>query len=432
MAGFIKKQPPARIIAVGFLAVILIGSLLLFLPVSLNDGVKLGYVDALYTSVSAVCVTGLNTIDPGSTFSVFGKIILALLIQIGGLGVASVGAGVIIAIGKRVDMKSRNVLKEALNLDSRGGVVRFLGNVFLTTAVIELAGAVAGFFVFRNEYPVPEAIGISLFHSVASFNNSGFDIFGKGTNMIPYKNNLPLNLITATLIILGGIGFPVIKEVLHKKFRVKKLSMHSRVVISVSTILTVVGMLLLRLTENISWLGAFFTSVSARTAGFSTCPLSDFTNAGRVVMLFLMFVGASPGSTAGGIKTTTLFVLLQGIKSSATNRSEKAFHYSVPENAFKKAAVITLIGIAVVTAGTFVMSAAEPSLALSDILLEVVSAFGTVGLSTGITPTLSLGSKLLSMVIMYIGRLGPLTIATMWYFSNGERSRYPEGNIAIG
>ena len=431
MAGFIKKQPPARIIAVGFLAVILIGSLLLFLPVSLNDGVKLGYVDALYTSVSAVCVTGLNTIDPGSTFSVFGKIILALLIQIGGLGVASVGAGVIIAIGKRVDMKSRNVLKEALNLDSRGGVVRFLGNVFLTV-VIELAGAVAGFFVFRNEYSVSEAIGISLFHSVASFNNSGFDIFGKGTNMIPYKNNLPLNLITATLIILGGIGFPVIKEVLHKKFRVKKLSMHSRVVISVSTILTVVGMLLLRLTENISCLGAFFTSVSARTAGFSTCPLSDFTNAGRVVMLFLMFVGASPGSTAGGIKTTTLFVLLQGIKSSATNRSEKAFHYSVPENAFKKAAVITLIGIAVVTAGTFVMSAAEPSLALADILFEVVSAFGTVGLSTGITPTLSLGSKLLSMVIMYIGRLGPLTIATMWYFSNGERSRYPEGNIAIG
>ena len=208
--------------------------------------------------------------------------------------------------------------------------------------------------------------------------------------------------------------------------------MHSRVVISVSAALIVVGMLLLRLTENISWLGAFFTSVSARTAGFSTYPLSDFTNAGRVVMLFLMFVGASPGSTAGGIKTTTLFVLFQGIKSSATNRSEKAFHYSVPENAFKKAAVITLIGIAVVTAGTFAMSAAEPSLTLSDILFEVVSAFGTVGLSTGITPTLSLGSKLLSMVIMYIGRLGPLTIATMWYFSNGERSRYPEGNIAIG
>ena len=150
MAGFIKKQPPARIIAVGFLAVILIGSLLLSLPISLKDGVKLGYVDALYTSVSAVCVTGLNTIDPGSTFSVFGKIILALLIQIGGLGVASVGAGVIIAIGKRVDMKSRNVLKEALNLDSRGGVVKFLGNVFLTTVVIELAGAIAGFFVFAD------------------------------------------------------------------------------------------------------------------------------------------------------------------------------------------------------------------------------------------------------------------------------------------
>jgi len=208
--------------------------------------------------------------------------------------------------------------------------------------------------------------------------------------------------------------------------------MHAKVVLSVSGALIVGGALLVKLTENIPWLGAFFNSVSARTAGFSTYPLGNFSNAGLLVMTFLMFVGASPGSTGGGIKTTTLFVLLQGIKSSATNRSEKAFRYSVPKDAFKKAAIITLLGVGIVFTGTFIFCALEPQLGLSDVLFEIVSAFGTVGLSTGITPTIGTGAKLLSIVLMYIGRLGPMTVATLWYFSRGERARYPEGNISIG
>lgn len=208
--------------------------------------------------------------------------------------------------------------------------------------------------------------------------------------------------------------------------------MHTKVVLSVSLALIVAGTLLIKLTEDVSWLGAFFHSVSARTAGFSTYSLGEFSDAGLLAIIVLMFIGASPGSTGGGIKTSTFFILLQGIKSSATNKMEEAFHYAVPANAFHKAAVITLIAIGVILTGTYVMVIMEPGVSTIDALFEMTSAFGTVGLSTGITPDLSVGAKLLSIMVMYIGRLGPLTIASLWYFIKGERTRYPEGNISIG
>ena len=346
----------------------------------------------------------------------------------------AVGAGVILAIRKRISIKGRTLLREAMNLDSGKGIVHFLKSVLLTTLTIELAGACLSFPVFVRDYSVPQAIGISLFHSVAAFNNSGFDILGGMRNLTPYRDDVLLNLVTSTLIILGGIGFLVIREVLEKRFCWKRFSMHTKVVLSVSAVLTLAGTLLLKLTErgNISWLGAFFQSVTARTAGFSTYPLGGFSNAGLVAMMVLMFIGASPGSTGGGIKTTTFFAVLQGIRSAATNRSEKAFRYTLPADAFRKASVIASIGLFLVAGSTFVLLLLEPQLALRDALFEMVSAFGTVGLSTGITPGLGVAAKLLSIVMMYIGRLGPMTIATVWYFSRGERVRFPEGNIAIG
>ncbi len=438
MKKFLKQLSPPRIIAFGFLAVILLGSVLLILPFSLKDGVRLSYVDALYTSTSAVCVTGLTVVDTGNAFSPLGQFILGLLIQIGGLGVTSVGAGIILAMGKKINARGRNLIVEASNLGTRGGTIKFLKSVFFTTITIELIGAIFSFLVFVRVYPPLKALGYSLFHSVAAFNNSGFDNLGlsgevyNGVSLIPYQNNLLFNLVTCALIFLGGIGFLVIKEVIYKRFKWKKLSMHARVVLSMSLVLTVVGTLLLKLTEDISWQGAFFSSVSARTAGFSSFPLSKFSTAGLLVMMVLMFIGASPGSTGGGVKTSTFFALLQGIKSAATNKSEKAFNYSMPEGSFRKAAVITLIGLGVVTSGTYLMVIMDPELRFIDALFEIVSAFGTVGLSTGITTSLSVGSKILSMFIMFIGRLGPLTIATLWYFNKGERVEYPEGNIAIG
>lgn len=432
MFQLIKKQPPVRIIALGFAAVILLGSALLMLPCSIQDGVTVRYIDALYTSTSAVCVTGLIAIDAGDTFTPLGQFFLGMLIQVGGLGVTAVGAGVILAMGKKVNMKGRNIIREAMNLDSGKGTVRFIQSVFLTTITFELVGAALSFIVFVQDYPPLHALGISLFHSVAAFNNSGFDILGNFQNLIPYQDDVLLNLVTCGLIFFGGIGFLVIREIVTKRFHWRKFSMHTKVVLTVSAALIVSGTVLLWLTEDVTLLGAFFHSVSARTAGFSTYSLGNFSNAGLFVLTVLMFIGASPGSTGGGIKTSTFFVLLQGIKSAATNKSEKAFRYAIPVDAFRKAAVITLIALGVVITGTYLMVIMEPDITLMDALFEVTSAFGTVGLSTGITSGLSDGSKILSIITMYIGRLGPLTIASLWYFSRGERASYPDGNISIG
>lgn len=432
MIELIKKQPPGRIIALGFIVVIVLGSWLLSLPCSIRQGVDLPYIDALYTSTSAVCVTGLIAVDAHDTFTPLGQLFLCLLIQIGGLGVTSVGAGVILAIGQKINFKGRSLIRESLNLHTGQGLVRFIKSVLLTTFAFEAVGALLSLAVFIGDYPWKKAIWISLFHSVAAFNNSGFDILGHLQNLIPYRDNLPLNIITSLLIIFGGIGFWVIHEALATRFNWRKFSMHSKVVITTSLFLIIVGTLLLKLTENMTWLGAFFHSVSARTAGFSTYNIGNFTDAGLLVMIILMFIGASPGSTGGGIKTTTFFVLLQAIKSAATNTSEKAFHYALPSEAFRKAAVITLIAVFVVISGTYLMLIMDPQVGFRAALFEVTSAFGTVGLSTGITTHLSWGSKILSIIIMYVGRLGPLTIATLWYFKNNELTSYPEGNISIG
>ncbi len=432
MIELLKKQPPGRIIALGFALAIFLGSLLLSLPCSVRQNVDLSYIDALYTSTSAVCVTGLIAVDAHDTFTPLGQLFLCLLIQIGGLGVTSVGAGVILAIGQKINLKGRSLIRESLNLTTGQGLVRFLKSVLLTAFAFEAMGALLSFGVFIQDYPWQKAAWISLFHSVAAFNNSGFDILGNLQNLIPYRDSVALNIITCILIIFGGIGFWVIHEALALRFNWRKFSMHSKVVITTGLFLTIVGTLLFKLTENITWLGAFFHSVSARTAGFSTYNIGNFTDAGLLVMIVLMFIGASPGSTGGGIKTTTFFVLLQGIKSAATNTSEKAFRYAVPSEAFRKAAVITLIAAFIVISGTYLLLIMDPQVGFTAALFEITSAFGTVGLSTGITTQLSLGSKILSIIIMYVGRMGPLTIATLWYFKNNELTSYPEGNISIG
>lgn len=439
MVKRLKKLSPGRIIALGFAAVILIGSGLLMLPCSVQEGQDIRYIDALYTSTSAVCVTGLITIDPGTAFTPIGRTFLAMLIQIGGLGVTTVGAGVMLAMGKKIDLKGRNLIQEAGNLENGRGTVRFVKQVLYTTLAIELIGAAVSFLVFIQDYPPLEALGYSLFHSVAAFNNSGFDILGhsgelySNENLFVYHKDVLLNLVTTGLIVFGGIGFLVIQEMRKNKFHWKRYSMHAKTVLSVTAFLIVSGTVLIKLTQSgESWMGAYFHSVSARTAGFSTTNMASYSDAGLLVLIVLMFIGASPGSTGGGIKTTTFFVLFRGILSAATNRQEKAFKYSFPRDLFRKAAVIALLALAVVIAATWLMIVMDPNVPMLDALFEITSAFGTVGLSTGITPSLSVGSKLLSILVMYIGRLGPLTVASLWYFTRGERAAYPEGNIAVG
>lgn len=429
--NFFKKQSPARLITLGFAFVILTGTVLLKLPVSVRDGAGVSWINALFTSTSAVCVTGLIAIDTAEHFTVFGRTIVAMLIQIGGLGVTSVGVGIILAAGKKVGFKERLLVKEAMNVSGFKGMVVLVKYVLLMTLCFETAGAALSYIVFVQKYSPLDALGISVFHSVAAFNNSGFDILGGLQNLIPYQDNVLLNLTTCGLIIFGGLGFLVILDILRNR-RFKKLCLHSKVVILTSIVLIVTGTLLLKCTENITWLGALFQSVSARTAGFSSYPIGSFTTAGLFILTILMFIGASPGSTGGGIKTSTLFVLLNIVKSTATNQHCTAFRRRIPDKVVFKAFMITFLSLMVVSISTLVMCVLEPGYSFIQLLFECTSAFGTVGLSTGITPDLSVAGKLVIILTMFIGRLGTLTIITMWSFKQPANAVYTEENITIG
>lgn len=431
MSEHLRKLSPGRIVVLGFAFVILTGSLILWLPISANEGVHVNYIDALFTSTSAVCVTGLIAVDTADTFNVFGRTVVALLIQIGGLGVTCVGVGFILLAGKKIGIHGRVLIRDSMNLTTVKGVVALVESILFMTLLFEGIGAFLSFLVFSRDYPALDVLGISVFHSVAAFNNSGFDILGGLTNLIPYQDNVLLNLTTCGLIIFGGLGFLVIREVWAKRSW-KKLSLHSKVVILTSAILLAVGTILLKMTEEITWLGALFQSTSARTAGFSTYPIGNFSNAGLFVLTILMFLGASPGSTGGGIKTTTTFVLVKSMFSAATNRHCSAFKRRIPTEVISQAFIITILALGVVCMQTFLMCLVEPEYDFVKLLFETVSAFGTVGLSTGITPDLNVCAKLILVLTMFIGRLGPLTIATIWSFKPKAGAWYSEETITIG
>ena len=427
----LKHISPGRLIVLGFFMVIMIGAFLLMSPFSRRSGVDVSFVDALFTSTSAVCVTGLIAIDTADTFNLFGKTVVAMLIQIGGLGVTSIGVGLILLIGRNVGIKQRMLVKEALNLTSMKGIVKLIKAVIIMTISFEIVGAILSYIVFSKDYKPLDAVGISIFHSIAAFNNSGFDILGNFQNLSSYRDNILLNLVTCGLIIFGGLGFLTIKEII-EKHSFEKFSLHTKIVITMTGSLLIVGTVLLKFTENISWLTAFFYSTSARTAGFSTAPLSGFTSAGLFTLVILMFIGASPGSTGGGIKTTTFFAIIKNVYSASTNKHCVAFKRELSKNTIAKASIIATLSLTLVVVDTFVLSIIEPEFSFMQILFEVTSAFGTVGLSTGITPSLSDLSKLIITLTMFIGRLGPLTMATIWTFKPTSNVHYLEEDITIG
>jgi trk system potassium uptake protein TrkH len=401
------------------------------LPFASHKGISLSFLDALFTSTSAVCVTGLVVVDTADTYTIFGRTVIAILIQIGGLGVASVGIGFIIITGKKVGIRERVLVKEALNLNSLKGIVKLIRAILLITLSFELTGAILSFLTFRKNYPPLTAMGISAFHAVSAFNNAGFDILGGFKNLSEYKDNILLNLTTCGLIIFGGLGFLVIKEIIQKR-SFRKYNLHAKVVIVTTVFLLICGTILIKITERTSWLAAFFQSTTARTAGFNTLPIGEFTSAGLFVMSILMFIGASPGSTGGGIKTTTAFTLLRSLISSATNQHCKAFKRRIPNSVVMSAFTLTILAICVVGMNTFLLSLLEPEFTFLQLFFESTSAFGTVGLSTGITPELGIFSKLIIILTMFIGRLGPITIACMWSYKPPSSVSYSEESITIG
>lgn len=430
-------SPYIKILA-SFLLVILIGTVLLLLPISIANGAeRLTFVESFFMSTSAVCVTGLSVVsNVGMHFSVFGKIVLMILMEFGGLSFLTITVFIFIVIGKKIMIADRFLMKEALNLNSSAGIVKLVKKIILVTISIQTVGAILFFFRFIKDYEFGEAVLISFFHAVSSFNNSGFDIFRTSGSMMLYQSDIYINIITMILIIIGGIGFVVIIDVFENKHW-KKLNLHTKIVLVSTTTLIVVGTLLLKLAmKNITFLEAMFQSVSARTAGFATIDISTVSNAGFLVLLALMFIGASPCSTGGGIKTTTMFVIMVTLIGYAKGKDINVFHRRIANQVKFKAYTLIAFSIIFVMIMAIIVSFIQPNLEMKALIFEVVSAFGTVGLSMGITTSLAPLTQLAICLTMFAGRLGPLTLISVWnsrWMSDTiDAVRYPEEKIIIG
>ena len=428
-----RDLTPSRVLSLGFLGVILTGGILLALPVSWNPGQHVRFLDALFVSCSAVCVTGLTTVPCGDSFNLFGRTVLGTLIQIGGLGVAALSVTITLLMGRKNGLKARQVLSAAMNFSGVGGLINFLKILLRFTLIFELSGAILCFFVFVQDYPPLQAAGYALFHSVSAFNNAGFDVFGGYDSLLHYAHNVPLNLITMALVIIGGFGFFAMWDMGHCRFKWKKFTLNTKVVTVMTVLLLVLGTAFLYWTTNQTLLEAAFQSVIARTAGFNTHPLSSYTEAALLIFTVLMFIGANPGGTGGGIKTTTFFaVAMKAISSTMRGDRDEVFYRKIPNVVFTQALTVFFYGLTVITVSTILILAFEQDLSLSAVLVEVTSAFATVGSTVGITPGLCSASKIVLMICMFIGRLGPLTIATVLAFKGKSEAHFTEETIMIG
>ena len=427
----LKKIGPYGLITIGFLLSILIGGTLLYLPISQKSGADVSLVDAFFITISAICVTGLSTIDVANSFNLFGYTIIALLIQIGGLGIVCAGLSIILLAGQKIGIKERILIKDSLNLNSLKGIVKLVKSIFRVTFIIEFIGALFSFCSFIKYYKFKDAIVISIFHSISAFNNAGFDLIGNFRNLVPFENDILLNLTTSGLIILGGLGFIVINEIIEKK-DFKKISLHSKIVIKMSIALLIIGTLVIYASSDISLLASFFTSVSSRTAGFNTVPIDSFNKVSLLFIMILMFIGASPSSTGGGIKTSTFYSLIKGTYSICSNKRCHSFKREISHETILKSFIVLFVGMIVVTSCLLCLCIFEPNIDLLDLLFESISAFATVGLSTGITPELSTISKIVIMITMFIGRVGGLTLLSLWTKKGKKYVSYPTEDILIG
>ncbi len=422
-----RRLSPPQIIALGFLAVIFIGGILLSLPVSSADGESLPFENALFTATSAVCVTGLVVYDTGAVYSVFGQIVIMLLIQIGGLGFMTLAATLFLIVRKRITLRDRLIMQEQYNQFQLQGLVKMTLHILALTLAIELIGAIMLAVSFIPMYGWGRGIYFSIFHSVSAFCNAGFDILGLGASLVPVNSEPIIILTISVLIILGGLGFGVLVDIL-KVRRFSKFSLHTKVVLVCTGLLLLSGFLLFYVAEigNSKTLGgmsagdgvmnAFFHSVTLRTAGYDSIGAGNLHDSSKILSVIFMFIGASPASTGGGIKTTTMFLLIMLVYTIVMNKDEVvAYKHRIPHQLVLKAIAIVIISLFVVLLSSVLLSIFEqdnPNTAsydYVDMLFESASAFGTVGVSTGMTGSLTLPSKILLMITMFIGRIGPLT-----------------------
>ena len=440
---FLGKQFTSfQIIIAGFLAVILVGALLLALPVSSAEGLWTPVSDALFTAVSAVCVTGLVVKDTATYWSPFGQAVILLLIQIGGLGIISVTAMIASASGRKISLLQRSMLQESISAHQVGGVVKLTGFVCRVALVTELLGALLMLPAFCSAFG-PAGIWMSVFHSISAFCNAGFDVMGSRTgefsSLTFFRGNYGVVLPVSLLIIIGGIGFLTWNDVSKNRFRIRKYSMQSKVILSATALLILIPAAAfffndfadLGLRERAC--AALLQAVTPRTAGFNMVEMSDLSSAGRAMTVILMLIGGSPGSTAGGMKTTTAAVLLANVAAVIRRRKfPRLLCRRIDEGPVICASSLLILYLFSALAGAFVISAAE-GLSFETCFFETVSAIGTVGLSMGITPGLGFISRAVLMGLMFFGRVGALTLLYAAVNNCGfETAQYPVGRISVG
>lgn len=440
------KLSPYILILLSFAIMMFLGALLLCLPLAQISGKSGNFLENLFTATSALCVTGLVVNDISITYTIFGKIVILILIQLGGLGVLTVSSMVILSISRKMGYYTKKIVSEDINYNILTEIPRYLKNVSIVVFGIEFVGAVLLFFEFSKKLPFIQAVGYSIFHSVSAFCNAGFALFSN--NMENYTGNILINFVITSLIILGGLGFAAILDVYNviKKTR-RKLSTSTHLAIAMTIFLICFGAIMTFILEysnkgtigNLSLhdklLSSYFQSVTLRTAGFQTVDLATLTTPTIIIYLFLMFIGASPGSTGGGLKTTTLGILLLGVMNAITGREDIEYRKRrLSWQIFNKACAILMLSLFYLFVMIIIMSIFDSSKGFLPLLFELISAFGTVGLSMGVTAKLSIISKLIIILTMYIGRVGPLTI--MYALSKKKyregKYKYPEETILIG
>lgn len=434
---------PYQILTIGFSGLILCGAFLLMLPVSSQDGSSLSFIDALFTATSSVCVTGLIVVDTGTYFSLFGQTIIILLIQIGGFGIMTITTILSVLIGRRIQLRSRLLAQESLNQLTLGGIVHLMQMLVKTTFAIEFVGGVLLSLRLYPDYGL-KGIYMAFWHSVSAFCNAGFDIFGK-TDIFRYNNDLLFCLTIAFLIIIGGIGYNVTEEIrsLHSW---QKFSLHTKVVLLTTAVLLVGGTVVLFILEygnpatigNWNWgekmLGAFFLSVTSRTAGYTLMNTGALYEASLFFIIILMFCGASPGSTGGGVKTTTVAIIFATVSSIIRGKDEVIlFNRRLEHGLIIKALAIFCVAAFFIVVATMILCLTE-NFSFIRILFEVTSALATVGLSTGITADMTVCGKVILILMMLMGRVGVLTFLMAIAMRTGRKPRigYPSGRIGVG
>lgn len=438
----IEGMSTAQILVSGYFIIILTGTLLLMLPTATTKAGSLGFIDALFTATSATCVTGLIVVNTAAAFTVFGQLIIMILIQIGGLGIMTMSTLVAFVIGKKITLKERLIIQEDLNQFKISGLVRLVRYVIGFTLFFEGLGALIMFFRLLSDYDIIGAFYMAVFHAVSAFNNAGFDLFGN--SLESFTGDVTINFVVMILIIIGGIGFGVIIEISNfNKF--KHLSLQTKIVIFISVFLIIFGMIVIfgfeytnpdtmgNLDFGDKMLSSLFLSVTPRTAGFNTVPTGSLRSSTLFFIIVLMFIGASPGSTGGGIKTTTFGVMAATLWNLMIGKKDiEIFNRQLEKEIIFKAISITMLSAGLVILVTIILTITEQG-AFLNILFETVSAFGTVGLSTGVTPTLSKIGRVLIIFTMFAGRVGPLTFAVA--FAERERKgiyHYPTEDVMVG